>query len=208
LGGSAKVSIRLLLHPADRVLTGLLLLAVVIAGWRAPGRPEVAGSLVLHLALLLGFLATVAAMVWWERRGWVQLVRPAIIVAIIFTLYSSLGRLGLAAMPYTLDAGLSRADTGLCGVDPSLFLQRYLTYGRVQFFSFVYGAFIPYVALLYGERAGAAWRRLRTFLYWYRHPSRQQELARAGRAIIADIRALGEQVPPGAVIASAERSKP
>src|SRR5205807_2678503 len=52
-----------------------------------------------------------------------------------------------------------------------------------------------YLALLYGDRAGATWRRLRTFLYFLAHPSRQDELAREGRHLIAAIRTLGEQLP-------------
>jgi membrane-associated phospholipid phosphatase len=133
------------LHPADRALAALLLLAVVVASWRLMAVPELAESLAIHGALFMGFVTGMAAMMRWERTGWVQLVRPAIIVSIIFTLYSSLGKLGMMAMPYTIDAELSQLDTRLCGVDPSLFLEPYLTYDRVEFFSFVYGAFIPYI---------------------------------------------------------------
>jgi hypothetical protein len=52
-----------------------------------------------------------------------------------------------------------------------------------------------YIALLYGDRAGATWRRLRTFWYFLRHPSRQEELAREGRDIIEAIRALEQRLP-------------
>ena len=47
-----------------------------------------------------------------------------------------------------------------------------------------------YVALLYGERVGAMFRRLRTFWYFWRHRQHQDELAREGRSIIAAIQAL------------------
>jgi hypothetical protein len=101
--------------------------------------------LVLHLALLAGFVTVIAFVIWRDRPGWVQLLRPAATVTVIFTCYSSLGTLGVTAMPYTVDAELSHLDTLICGVDPSLYLQAYLTPGRVEFFSFVYGAFIPYI---------------------------------------------------------------
>jgi 1-acyl-sn-glycerol-3-phosphate acyltransferase len=69
------------------------------------------------------------------------------------------------------------------------------------FWAGVYTITLPYtgyVALLYGDRMRMTWRRLRTFVYFLRDGSRQEELAREGRAIIADIRALGEQLPQGA----------
>jgi 1-acyl-sn-glycerol-3-phosphate acyltransferase len=78
------------------------------------------------------------------------------------------------------------------------------------FWAGLYTVALPYtgyVALLYGERAGPAWRRLRTFLYWYRHPAEQAELAREGREIIAHIRALGEQLPRDA-LTIAQGSRP
>jgi hypothetical protein len=109
--------------------------------------PALRDLLVLHALMLAGFLLAVAAMVRWERAAWVQLARPAVTVAVIFTPYSSLGRLGVEAMPYNADAALSRLDNQLLGFDPSLALEPYLTPGRVEFFSFVYAAFIPYIYL-------------------------------------------------------------
>jgi len=52
-----------------------------------------------------------------------------------------------------------------------------------------------YVAVLYSERLGAMFRRLRTFVYFLQDRQRQDELAREGRDIIAAIRALGERMP-------------
>jgi glycerol-3-phosphate O-acyltransferase / dihydroxyacetone phosphate acyltransferase len=66
------------------------------------------------------------------------------------------------------------------------------------FWAGVYAITLPYtgyVALLYGDRMRLTWRRLRTFLYYLRDRSRQEELACEGRAIVAGIRALGEQLP-------------
>jgi glycerol-3-phosphate O-acyltransferase/dihydroxyacetone phosphate acyltransferase len=61
----------------------------------------------------------------------------------------------------------------------------------------MYTIALPYtglVALLYGERAGASWRRLRTFLYFLTHPEQQHKLAQEGRAIIAAVQAMAEEI--------------
>jgi hypothetical protein len=141
---------RLLLriHPADATLTALLALAVVVAAVRLPAVGEpLLGLFLTQTGLLAAFVLCVA---WWtrrEQRPVVQFLRPAVTVTVVFTCYTTLGQLGVVAMPYLADAALSRADTLLCGADPSLWLQRFLTPGRVEFFSFVYGAFIPYIYL-------------------------------------------------------------
>jgi hypothetical protein len=140
--------ISLALHPSDRIVIGLLGLAVAVAAARLPAvGPALLPLLVLQIGLLLGFLVCTYAWTRWDSRPFVQYLRPAVTVGVIFTLYTSLGKLGVAAMPYLLDGSLSHIDTWLCGTDPSLFLQKYLTPGRVEFFSFIYGAFIPYIYL-------------------------------------------------------------
>jgi hypothetical protein len=131
-------------QPSDKAVAGLLVIAVAVAAVRVPDAP-VLGLLLFHLALLVVFVITIAVVINWERVVWVQFLRPLVTVSVIFTCYSSLGRLGVVAMPYTADAALSRADTWLFGVDPSVAVQPYLTAGRVEFFSFFYAAFIPYI---------------------------------------------------------------
>ena len=141
---------RLLLRlpPSDRTVMALLLLAVLVAGIPWPGLKHVAADFVwLHVTLLAGFVAVAFFLVRHERANSVQWLRPLVTVAVIFTLYTSLGKLGVAAMPYLTDATLSRIDTWLFGVDPSLWVQRYQAPGLVEFFSIFYGAFIPYINL-------------------------------------------------------------
>jgi hypothetical protein len=101
----------------------------------------------VQAALLLGFVGCSAVLARWDTRPWAPIVRSVATVAVIFTLYTSLGKLGVAAMPYLADAGLSRADNALLGFDPSLALQRFQTPGTVEFFSFIYAFFIPYINL-------------------------------------------------------------
>ena len=133
--------------PSDRTVTALLLLAVLVASVCLHAGGPLPELLTLHVVLLAGFLACVAAMVRWERQLWVQFVRPAVTVAVIFTCYTSLGKLGVAAMPYLADDELARIDTWLFGVDPSNFVQRYQSPATVEFFSFIYACFIPYINL-------------------------------------------------------------
>src|SRR5262245_16086204 len=141
---------RLLLKvpPSDRTVTALLALAVIVAAVRLPavGTPLV-GLLALQLGLLVGFLLCVAGMVRWENAYAVQFVRPLATVVVLFTCYTSLGWLGVAAMPYLADNALSAADTWLFGVDPSWWVQRWQTPATVEVFSFIYAAFIPYIYL-------------------------------------------------------------
>ena len=62
----------------------------------------------------------------------------------------------------------------------------------------LYTLSLPYtaaVALLYGDRLRATWRRLKTFVYFLRYPERQQILAEEGKEIIAAIRNLAQRLP-------------
>jgi membrane-associated phospholipid phosphatase len=141
-------------HPSDRAVMALLALAVLSASVRLPVvGPSLLPLLELHAALLLGFTAAVVAWTRWEQWPGVAWLRPALTVTVIFTCYTSLGKLGVALWPelsgppYRDDAWLSAVDNRLLGGDPSLWIQRFQTPGRVEFFSFIYGAFIPYIYL-------------------------------------------------------------
>jgi hypothetical protein len=137
-----------MVHPGDRAILALLVLAeaVALVRWPMVGA-ELTPLVLVQSALLLGFLAAVVVLTLCDARRWVPYVRAVLTVAIIFTLYTSLGKLGVVAMPYLADAGLSRADNALLGFDPSLALQPYQTPGRVEFFGFIYASFIPYIYL-------------------------------------------------------------
>jgi hypothetical protein len=137
---------RLAVHPGDRTILALLTLSALVAlvRWPAVGA-RLAPLVAVQTGLLLGFAMLVLALTRWERSSWVLWARPIGTVAVIFTLYTSLGKLGVAAMPYLADHVLWRADWWLLGFDLSLALQPYQTAGWVEFFSFVYSAFIPYI---------------------------------------------------------------
>jgi glycerol-3-phosphate O-acyltransferase / dihydroxyacetone phosphate acyltransferase len=70
----------------------------------------------------------------------------------------------------------------------------------------VYALSLPYagtVALLYRDRAGGAWRRLRTFVLFASRPAHRRRLVAEAESILTDLRALAAEfehiaaVPPG-----------
>jgi hypothetical protein len=135
-------------QPSDRLVLAILALAVLVALARYPAvGHDLLPLLLLQATMLVGF--AVGIIFWSRRERWwaVQYLRPLLTVSVIFTCYSTLGRLGMAAMPYRADAFLSELDNRMCGCDPSLVIQRFQTSGWVEFFSFIYGAFIPYIYL-------------------------------------------------------------
>ena len=140
--------LKLKTHPADRAILLLLSLALIVAliRWPAVG-VDLTPLIAVHVGLFVGFFVCCLGMGRWESAHWIQFVRPFAVIILLFTLYASLGKLGLAAMPYRADEGLWLADKWLLGFDPSLALQPYQTFGRIEFFSFVYGSFIPYIYL-------------------------------------------------------------
>jgi hypothetical protein len=143
---SSLVRWRLAVHPGDRTILALLVLSALVALVRWPAVGATLTPLVaVQIGLLLGFAVLALALTRWERFPWVLWARPLGTVTVIFTLYTSLGKLGVAAMPYLADPVLRNADRWLLGFDLSLALQPYQTWGWVEFFSFVYACFIPYI---------------------------------------------------------------
>lgn len=140
---------RLTFHPVDRTIAAILLIAIAVGVTpRARASAEMGILLWLHLGLLaaLALFSMVAAR--WERATWSVFGRPLVAVAIIFTIYGSLGRLGMTAMPYRADAFLSEIDQKLfLGYDPTFLIEPHLSAARVEFFSVFYALFIPYVNL-------------------------------------------------------------
>jgi PAP2 superfamily len=136
------------IHPGDRILFALLVLAnvVCIARWPAVGSALTFISLAL-LGLLIVEVIAMFVLARWEDRRWVPFVRAVLAVTVVFSLYTALGKLGVVAMPYLADAALSKVDNWLLGFDPSLAIQPYQTSGWIEFLSFAYGAFIPYIYL-------------------------------------------------------------
>ena len=128
----------------------LLILSVVVAAVRLPFAAQTAELrrlFTIQSGLFIGFALLVAAMVRWEQAAWVRFARPAATVSIVFTCYTTLGQLGVAAMPFLADSWLLTSDNWLLGFNPTFALEPYLTQERVEVFAVCYGAFIPYIYL-------------------------------------------------------------
>ena len=105
----------------------------------------------------------------WERIEWTGYLRPFVAMGTIWSLYYTLGWLGMAAMPFRADGFLSRVDTWIfAGTNPTFFVQKWQTPGRVEFFAFFYGLFIPYidVSLLVGSLSRPAAERDQFLIGW------------------------------------------
>jgi hypothetical protein len=134
------------LRPGDLALAALLALACGLALARLPGHPEVLGPLLRHAAMLAGFAALLGLSAA-GRLPHSSAVRVAVSLAVMFSLYESLGRLGLLLHDRPVDAELSALDTRLLGLDPSLWLDGQAGRGLVEAMSFVYLFYIGWVYL-------------------------------------------------------------
>lgn len=69
------VLLRRAIHPADRTILALLVLAVAVALVRWPWvGADLAPLVLVQVVLLLGFLTCAAVLARWETRGWVPYV--------------------------------------------------------------------------------------------------------------------------------------
>ncbi|MGC3996967.1 MAG: phosphatase PAP2 family protein [Anaeromyxobacter sp.] len=134
------------LRPGDLVLTALLATACGLTLARWPAHPEVLAPLVRHAALLAGFGGLLALAVA-GRLPASSAVRVVASLAVMFSLYESLGRLGFLLHDGTADAALSRLDRALLGVEPALWLDGRAGPALVEAMSFVYLFFIGWVYL-------------------------------------------------------------
>lgn len=132
----------------------ILVVAVVTLGLRAQGRPAVAHAALFHIELLAGYLALAGGLAFFApRRAWAGAIRGIAVVVVMFTLYTSLGLGGFEVMPWTGDAWLAAADHALFfGHNPHLWVDAHVTFARLEFFSFIYGLFIPilYMSIFLG----------------------------------------------------------
>ncbi|HVG45690.1 MAG TPA: phosphatase PAP2 family protein [Longimicrobium sp.] len=130
------------LHPADAAtllilgVVSVTLLAAVLAG--AP----LGGSLALHA----GMMAAFAVLAWriGAREG--AVVRGLAVMAVMSTLYTTLGHVAFAAVPWVADPWLEAADRALLlGRSPVLAVEPLAATGWAKLLSFSYAMFIPYL---------------------------------------------------------------
>lgn len=133
------------LHPADRVTLGIL---AVVAGTLAAAVArgvDLGGELAVHAGLLAAFAAVAG---WLARRpGWraASGVRGVAVIAVMFTLYTTLGHVAFEAIPWIADPWLDVADRLMfLGRSPSL-LAQHVDARWVEPLAFFYAAYIPYL---------------------------------------------------------------
>jgi membrane-associated phospholipid phosphatase len=137
-----------LLAPADWACLFILTIVSVtllVAWWNGmPAR----GWALIHLGMLIAYAALAVFMAFRKDQPSVPWIRAFAVVAIMFSLYSTLGKAVFIAIPWEGDAALHAIDTSLFrGITPALWAERFVTSGSLEFFSFCYGFFIPYLYL-------------------------------------------------------------
>ncbi len=132
--------------PSDWVTLAILAVVVTALGVRLQTQAGLAMPLLLHVLMLIGYVGIMCALVGFEDSGWVPVGRAVAVVAVMFTLYSTLGHMVFVAIPWEGDSWLAAADRLLfAGTAPTLWVEPFVTPPRLEFMSFVYAFFIPYL---------------------------------------------------------------
>ncbi|HSU14068.1 phosphatase PAP2 family protein [Longimicrobium sp.] len=130
------------LHPADRATLFILAVVTATLAVAAAGGAPVAASLGLHAGILVAF----AGLATWMGAREGAVVRGIAIIAVMFTLYSTLGHVAFAAVPWLADPWLAAADRALLlGRSPSLVVEPLGATRWAEVLSFGYAMFIPYL---------------------------------------------------------------
>ena len=133
-------------HPAELATLGILAVVTVTLGIALFRDAALLRPLLLHGGLLAGFLILARILASRTNSGWVPFVRALAVIATMFTLYSTLGHIAFDAIPWLADSALNAADKVLfAGHSPSLLLADHPRAGTVEFLSFFYAAYIPYL---------------------------------------------------------------
>jgi membrane-associated phospholipid phosphatase len=127
------------LRTGDTVTVGILGVVVIVLTFNLP---EMWAAWLLHVGVLVVYVALI------PLAATRPLLRGLTTIGVMFTLYFTLATIPFEAIPWMADQALSRADELLFfGTNPSLWLEPHITYGRLEFFAFIYALFIPYVYL-------------------------------------------------------------
>jgi len=133
---------------SDWVVLSLLFIVAATFSLRLPAVPEARPAWALQVQILLAFAAVVAVMAWRPRDMWVPWVRALATVFVLMILYSSLGAAVFAIIPWRADAFLERADRVLfAGHSPAVWAARHIGATGLEFWSFIYGFFVPFLYL-------------------------------------------------------------
>jgi hypothetical protein len=129
-------------HPADAATLSILAIVVATIAVAVLAGAPLGPSLALHAALLAAF----AGVAWRLRAREGAVLRGLAVMAVMFTLYTTLGHVAFAAVPWRADPWLEAADRALLlGRSPSLAVERLAPTRWAELLSFCYAMFIPYL---------------------------------------------------------------
>jgi membrane-associated phospholipid phosphatase len=124
---------------SESIVIALLLVINITFLLRAPA------AVTLHSLILASFIIIISVARWRKRPA---VVRSVAVVAVLMTLYSTVAEPSFVAMGRAFDPELASIDAFLSGGHvPALTAARYITPDNLEFFSLVYGFFIPYLWL-------------------------------------------------------------
>ena len=130
------------LHPADAATLAILAIVTITIAVAVLAGAPLAGSLALHAAMLAAF----ALVAWRLRTREGAVVRGLAVMAVMFTLYTTLGHVAFAAVPWVADPWLEAADRALLpGRPPVLAVEPLAPTHWAVLLSFAYAMFIPYL---------------------------------------------------------------
>jgi membrane-associated phospholipid phosphatase len=129
---------------ADLASLGILSVVTITLGVAAARGAPLRDALLLHAGLLAGYALFVVAL----RGRSATVPRGIAVIAVMFTLYTTLGHVAFEAVPWLADSWLAGADRALFGgLSPSLMLAPLGVTRWAEILSVFYAAFIPYLYL-------------------------------------------------------------
>ncbi|HSL71002.1 MAG TPA: phosphatase PAP2 family protein [Longimicrobiales bacterium] len=141
------------LHPAELATLGILAVVTATLAFAVMRGAALVQQAVVHGGLLLGFAGVAWVLARRPDAGWTPVVRGLAVIATMFTLYSTLGHIAFEAIPWLADPALDATDRTLfLGRSPALLWSSHPAPRTVEFLSFFYGAYIPflYMSILLG----------------------------------------------------------
>ncbi len=155
--------------PSDWVTGGILAVTLAVLTLLLPGHPELWDEWLTHAGALGAF--ALAAWFMARRSDWryVHTLRAATTVGVMFLLYLTLGMFPFTSIPWRGDPLLAGLDQMLFGGErPSVLVERTLNRHWIEFYSFIYSIFIPYLYFsIFLSCAGLPERQRRIFLNGY-----------------------------------------
>jgi hypothetical protein len=140
------MSLRVTWHPAELATLAILTVVTATLSLALARGAALLDLTLLHAALLVG-LGALAWLLAPRRLGrWTPLLRALAVIAVMLTLYTTLGHSAFVAIPWLADPTLDALDRTLfLGRSPALMWSSDPGPRTVEFLSFFYAAYIPYL---------------------------------------------------------------